>query len=117
VNYDQPRELADKSGWHYTRMRDGRMWPIGYCRDHAPHASKDEAYVCYTRYLLDNELRLNGEMVNTWRRCLRPGCDALTNRYAQVGLDMGPIYELCDEHRTREYITALIGTIGDSVHS
>jgi hypothetical protein len=119
VNYDQPRELDDKSGWHYTRMRDKQVWPIGYCADHAPkpHLTEDGARQCYTRYLLDKELDLDGERIGTWRRCLRPGCGELTRRYAQVGRGMGPVYDLCDTHRTREDVAALFGTAGDSAHS
>jgi hypothetical protein len=119
VNYDQPRELADHSGWHYTSMNDGRINAIGYCRQHLdqPHATRDEAYACYTRYLLDNELRLDGQYAGTWHRCIHPGCDTLTDRYAQVGRNMGPMYELCDTHRIREYVTELFGLVGDSIHS
>lgn len=30
MNYYDARELADKSGWHYTCMNDGRIWGVGY---------------------------------------------------------------------------------------
>jgi hypothetical protein len=116
VNYDQPRELADHSGWHYTSMNDGRVHAIGYCANHDPHPTKDEAYDCYTRYKLDHDLRLDGQWQDTWHRCLIEGCETLTDRHAWFA-PWGPTYNLCDEHRTREVVAELFGTVGDSIHS
>ncbi len=30
VNYYEPRQLADKSGWHMTCRNDDRIWGVGY---------------------------------------------------------------------------------------
>jgi hypothetical protein len=117
VNYDQPRELADKSGWHYTRMRDGEVWPLGDCANHPPHATEDEARDCYTRYLLDHQVHLDGSWGDTWRHCRAEGCGKLTNRFGRVGVwGIANTWPLCDAHRTREVIAALFGQVGDSVH-
>jgi len=117
VNYDQPRQLADSSGWHYTRMNDGQVWAIGYCRQHLdqPHSTEDEARDCYTAYLLTERLKLDGQWAGIWHKCQTEGCTALTDRFAQV--DGWQTFDLCDEHRTREQVAALFGTVGDSVHS
>lgn len=117
MNYDQPRALKS-GGWHYTSMNDGRVWPIGYCRDHRdePHATEDEARRCYRRYELAECLRLDGT-AGHWNPCTHPGCETLTNREAWIAPN-GPFWLLCDEHRTRDAVAELYGEMaGDSVHS
>jgi hypothetical protein len=123
VNYDKPRQLADKSGWHYTRLNDRRVWVIGYCCDHLdqPHATADAARECYTRYLLDHDLQLDGmSYVDTRKRCEAvidsERCEQWTEKFADFR-PWGPSYTLCDAHRTREVVAVLFGQAGDSVHS
>ena len=116
MNYDQPRKLADGSGWHYTQMNDGRIWPIGYCREHEPHATEDDARRCYRDYELNERLTLDGTIGN-WNPCEHEGCETLTNRNAGIE-PWGPSWRLCDEHRTKERCAELYGELaGDSVHS
>jgi hypothetical protein len=121
MNYDQPRELADKSGWHYTRMNEGEVWALGYCRDHLdePHDTREEARDCYTRWLLDNRVFLDGRGDrDVLHRCEWEGCDAFTDHIAQVDpASMLALYFLCDEHRTHEHVATLLGQVGDSIHS
>jgi hypothetical protein len=119
MNYDQPRQLKDGTGWHYTSMNDGQVWAVGYCRNHLdqPHATEDEARDCYTRYLLDNNLHLDGRDADTWHRCkAAEGCETLTDRFAGIR-PWGPDWSLCDDHRDREHVAALLGRVGDSIHS
>jgi hypothetical protein len=123
MNYDQPRQVADGSGWHYTRMNDGEVWALGYCREHLdqPHATEDEARDCYTRYLLDHDLRLDGLAYADMRKQCEATisgarCEIWTDKFADIR-PWGPSWTLCDEHRTREVVAALFGTAGDSVHS
>jgi hypothetical protein len=118
VNYDQPRQLADKTGWHYTSRNDDRIMTIGYCRDHRdePHSTEDEARACYARYLLEQRTMLDGT-IGHYNPCQYPGgCETLTNRC--VIIDGLPRWLLCDDHRTAEVVAALHGPLaGDSVHS
>jgi hypothetical protein len=120
MNYDQPRQLADGTGWHYTRMNDGQVWALGGCREHHDgHATEDEARDCYTRWLLDNRLFLDGRGgPDTLHRCQWEGCETFTDRIAQVNpADMTAMWFLCDDHRDREHVAALLGRVGDSIHS
>jgi hypothetical protein len=121
VNYDQPRQLQDGSGWHYTTRNDGQIWAIGYCRGHGPHPTEDDARRCYRDYELNEHLRLD-HTLSAWVQCEYPGCGGtpenpiLTNRAASIG---GWIrWHLCDEHRTKECCAELYGEMaGDSIHS
>lgn len=140
----QDGPLAGK--WHYTVMNDGQIWPEGYCSkfrecpdchggsvfasdpalacstcsnagvievEPCPgHDTKQGAYEHQTQYLLDNKLRLDGQYANAQYHC--EICQAWTDRFAEI--DDRP-YTLCDEHRTREVVTELFGTVGDSVSS
>lgn len=127
MNYDQPRELEDKSGWHYTthNKRTGTH-PIGYCREHGPHATEAEARECYASYLRDN---VKLDPPHTWSWCT---CDYGTGEYggerqpcpnpANSGARSGPwrVALLCDEHFTREHAIEALGLdkpAGDSWHS
>ncbi len=114
VNYYDARELADHSGWRFTCQNDGRIWAVGYCADGHTHATQLEAYECYTGYLLDTRLRLDGDHPDTQRRCAGPDCRAWTTRYGEVDMQM---WDLCDEHRTREVVAKLLGTVGASISS
>lgn len=115
MNYDQPRQLKD-GGWHYTTFnRRIGTFPIGYCRDHGPHETEDEARRCYRDYELNERLRLDGTL-GDWNPCEYPSCETLTNREASIGGWGG--WRLCDVHRTKKIAAELYGELaGDSVHS
>jgi len=114
MNYYDARELKDHSGWRYTCMNDGRIWAVGSCAEHAPHPTQVEAYECYTQYLLDNRLRLDGQYPEAQYRCEAPECGAWTQRFAEIDHHL---YTLCDEHRTREVVATLLGTVGAAMSS
>lgn len=116
MNYDQPRQLKD-GGWHYTQMNDGQVWPVGYCSDHEPHKTEDDARRCYRDYELNERLMLDaGTWSNHWQKCDYPSCEALTNK--PVMISGWHRWMLCDEHRTKECCAELYGEMaGDSVHS
>ena len=97
MNYDQPRQLKT-GGWHYTSLnkRIG-TFPIGYCQDHGPHETEDDARRCYRDYELNERLRLDGTL-GDWNPCEYPECGTLTNRGASIG--GWHRWRLCDEHRT-----------------
>lgn len=109
MNYYQPREIRrDGEGtgrWHYTCQNDGRIWPVGYCREHEGHESPEAAIACYRSYQLDHRLKLDGTWKEHYRHCQAPGCETLTNHFAS--LDHGSSWALCDEHRTRETVEQL----------
>lgn len=116
MNYDQPRKLADGSGWHYTTLnRRIGTFPIGYCRDHEAHPTEDDARRCYRDYELNERLTLDGTL-GDWNPCEYPGCETLTNRDARIGGWHG--WRLCDGHRTKECCAELYGEMaGNSIHS
>lgn len=118
MNYYQPRQVlgadGQPGGWHYTCRNDSRIWPVGDCAGHPPHATQDEAYECWTNYLLSNRLRLDRQEHDVKRPCKFEGCEEWTQGYAEVD---GRIFHLCDEHRTAEVVRQLFGTAGDAVSS
>ena len=114
MNYDQPRQLKT-GGWHYTQMNDHQIWALGYCREHEPHETEDDARRCYRDYQLNERLLLDGT-AGHWNPCEYPECETLTNR--AVSIDGWTKWPLCDEHRTKECCAELYGELaGDSVHS
>lgn len=119
MNYYDAREKKGPDGtpvgWHYTCMNDNRIWAVGYCTEHDPHTTKDEAYECWTRYLLAERLRLDGFDPRTQHQCQAPGCDTWTQYRASVDGSMS--WDLCDEHRNAETVAELLGTVGAAVSS
>lgn len=118
MNYYAAREVkaeGDKpGGWYYSVRNDGQTWRVGDCTEHEPHATKDEAYLCWTNYLLANKTRLDGIDARTKRPCVVKGCDEWTQGYAEVDMR---IFYLCDEHRTAEVVRQLFGIAGDAMSS
>ena len=138
MNHFTARQRESDKRWDYTCRRDGIAWPIGYCagwREPQPglmtpgqikdwlekamphmhkfhtdgHASAEEANECYKQYLLDFDLRLDGDHQNVQHKC--KVCGVWTSKYASVG---SSAWSLCDEHRTREHAEALFGPMGES---
>jgi hypothetical protein len=44
---------SDIKGYHMTNHRSGSTRPIGYCVDHGPHDTKEEAMECWVEYQLE----------------------------------------------------------------
>lgn len=112
MNYDQARELVNHT-WHYTRMNDDRIYPIGYCTDHDGHASKQEAENCYKSYILDKHLQLDGKIDGALFKCQM--CDNYSD--GCVYIEGWMRYKLCDTHRTRAVVETLYDCSGTSIHS
>ena len=141
MNYYAARQRKD-GRWDYTCRNDDFIHPVGYCSKYRPltdgslkgmypddyleqkekervvfkdnyhedgHATKEEACECYTRHLFDTTLRLDGNLEDTQRKCKI--CSEWTTGYAQV--NNGSMYDLCDQHRTREIVETLFGTVGE----
>lgn len=57
MNYYRARLLKGPDGketgiWHYTCMNDGRIWPLGYCKqNNCQHTTPVEASNCYRKYI------------------------------------------------------------------
>lgn len=127
MNYYEARQLSDKSGWHYTRMNDGEIWPVGYCspwqqcpdctghgcekcenrgivkthEDHT-HETREEAEECFLRYLLDS---ISEEEYGDWTGC--EVCGDPTKKGLTSRGPLGSGFPLCDEHRTHEILAGL----------
>ena len=121
MNYHQPRQIdpvsdrPDAGRWRYTCMNDGKVWAEGYCAEGCPgHDTKDGAYEHQTAYVLDHAW-LDGQMKNQQKRCEAEGCGEWTQGFAEV--DHASIFHLCDQHRTREVVAAIYGSVGDSFGS
>jgi hypothetical protein len=116
MNYYDARPLADGSGFHYTCRNDDRIVSVGYCREHEPHATAEEARACFARYLLDG---WREESYGSWHGCVweEPDgggitvmCDTPTKKGLTTRPPLGHGYALCDEHRTFEHLKQLAPT-------
>jgi hypothetical protein len=115
MNYYDARQTKDKAGWHYTCMNDGQIWPVGYCRDHEPHDTQDEARECFRAWLLDNAKYDRPRFSNALYRCDVEGCREFTDGGATDGHNSP--YTLCGQHRNRETLKTLIGPVGQITSS
>lgn len=115
MNYYDALPLSDGSGWHYVQQnRRTGTHPVGYCRDHGPHETAEEARECFRRYLLDGARE---ESYADWTGCEAPvggeeRCDRPTKKGLTTRPPLGTGYALCDEHRTTEQLEKLAGRVG-----
>jgi len=99
---NRPRSHPVDGGWLTGTPAGSYLRPSGYCGNHAdsPHATADEAYQCYRKYLVEQTLRLDG-------RRGTPGpckvCGRETSR--TVVINGYPRDHWCDEHATVEDVT------------
>lgn len=97
-------ERRDGTGWHYVDMGRTGGHPLGYCRDHGPHKTEQEARECYARYQRDH-IRLDAELGN-WMDCFV--CGAATKQGARIEGDGYALVTLCAEHLTEEHAAAAL---------
>lgn len=107
MNYYAARPRADGSGFHYTVRNDDRIWAVGYCAEHPPHATAEGAQECFRRYLLDG---MDVEEYADWTACVV--CDTPTKKGLTARPPLGHGCPLCDEHRTPENFEALLPAVG-----
>lgn len=114
MNYYDARQRESDKKWDYTKMNDGKVWPVGYCGESGGghHDDADSARECYTKYLLDKRMRLDLQSADAQHRC--EICGEFTQGHAEVD---HRTFTLCDAHRTREHVAALFGTVGQSTSS
>lgn len=137
MNYYAARQRQSDSRWDFTCRNDDRIWPVGYCGGWAEWTDADEARIpglqraqekllpfkphfhedghetaeqacgCYRRYLLDTRTRYDLSHPEYQRKCAK--CGAWTEAAAEVD---HTIFDLCDEHRTREVLEELFDKVG-----
>ena len=107
-------------GWHYVSMSRRGGYPLGYCRDHEPHPTEDEARECYGRFVREQTIRLDAGRCG-WTSCqARPGgvrCQNPAQSVAEYGDDGYGVAALCPEHMTVEHViesASLAGPAGDA---
>ncbi|MCC6360628.1 MAG: hypothetical protein IT450_17960 [Phycisphaerales bacterium] len=120
MNYDAARQI--KSGpnsgkWHYTRMNDGAVWPIGPCAEGCSgHATAEEACEHY-RQSLFAKMRISGPKAEKWpkNKCAVEWCESEATHL--IDITAYRFYEVCESHASRETAEALFPRIGESWHS
>lgn len=98
----RPAERADGTGWHY--VVGGH--PIGYCAEHAPHATEDEARECYAHWQRDHVVRA-GEW--SWTSCHVKDCKLPAKHGWGVQGDGYTMAVLCDAHDDAEHAIEAMG--------
>jgi hypothetical protein len=104
MNYYAPRQKVD-GGWHYTKMNNGRIWPVGYCASHEPHATALEAQQCYKKFICDHAAFNQGELMDAQVKCQVPECKNHTSKSALVDHDD---YYLCPTHMNRDGLEVVV---------
>ncbi len=121
MNYDGPRQI-ERDGkptgiWHYTRMRDKAVWPIGYCRENCDgHPSADEACAHYKKYLMD-QAEFRGPKTEEWpkHKCAVKDCNNEAKHQIIIPGRMHD-FETCEGHCNKEALETLL-VVGESWHS
>jgi len=99
----RPRSYEVDGGWLTGTARGAFIVPAGYCSGHPDtlHATADEAYQCYRKYLVERTLKLDG------RRGAPGPCTACgTSTDRTVVINGQPRDWWCGEHATAEDVTA-----------
>ena len=103
--------LTDGSGWHYASVHRSRGgYPLGYCADHGPHPTADEARRCYRQWQRDH-VGLDGKC--SWTSCDVKGCEKPANSYARIDGDGYAMATLCEDHLTIRHALTALGLDGD----
>lgn len=94
--HSRAAQRADGTGWHY--VKGGR--PRGYCAEHAPHATEDEARECFGSWQRDHVILERDRF--SWSNCYRRPCKNPARHGARIEGDGYTLAVLCDEHFTVE---------------
>lgn len=80
-----------------------------------PHATKEEAYECATRYMIDHAREVRVSTEHSVPRCEYEGCYRLVeDGFAlQYGFGIPSLTILCPAHRNKESIAETIGSVGE----
>lgn len=120
MNYDQPRQVkggrADGK-FHYTRMREGHVYPIGPCRDNdcPGHDTPDGACEHYKIGLIAKAKFIPmGDDEYPKYKCEVAGCCEEAKWIARIP-DWARQYQLCRAHANRDGLLLVI-QVGESWH-
>jgi hypothetical protein len=97
MNYQEARQLSDKSGWHMTIRNDDNVWTHQCCREpgppateedeekygytpgeptigkpHAPHKTREEAEQCYHDWRfqrITDSIEFSDDVFSSWQGC------------------------------------------------
>jgi hypothetical protein len=115
VNHLTAAEKIDHSGFHMVvRNKRGGTYVVGYCMDHAPHATAVEARECYGQFRRDNVIESG---LAGWTTCHVAGCASAAQNVWRIVGDGYALTVLCPEHSNREHAIDtlhLAGAAGDS---
>jgi hypothetical protein len=104
------------TGFHYASLNKRGGHPLGYCAEHAPHATETEARECFGQWQRDH-VTLDGKLIS-WTDCRV--CHGPTKQYASIEGDGYRLLPLCAEHLTKERAIAgldIAGAAGDAWES
>lgn len=99
MNYYEARQTKDGTGWHFTCQNGADVWAVGNCREHPPHATREEAEECYCDAVL--------ESLETFQRdpkhlLICAECKQPTHRFATTkDAGFAQRIPLCAIHNTR----------------
>jgi|GEM_PF-2495507 len=116
MNHHTAAQKGEGGGWHYVSLSKRGGHPLGYCVDHAPHATEAEARECYGQYQRDN-VTLDGQL-SRWSDCAE--CGAPTKTTANIRGDGYANVSLCVDHLNTECAIKHLhieGAAGDSWQS
>lgn len=114
MNHHTAAPKADGTGFHYVSLnkRHGGH-PLGYCAEHAPHATEDEARACYRAWQRDH-VRIDGATLRSWTDCHHvTGCEEPTRSAATIEGDGYRVAPLCPEHMATEHAIPALGLADD----
>lgn len=108
MNHHTAAQKGEGGGWHYVSLnhRTGG-YPLGYCREHEPHDTEDEARRCY-RLWQRAHVRLDVRL-SSWADCHVKGCKAPTKQGARIDDGDYHLAPLCPEHLTHEHALVALG--------
>lgn len=104
------RQNKKDGKWFFTYIDSdmpGMIYNAGYCQSDDGHKSKEEAELCYRKFLLDERM-VFVQRIDPKRHfpCEVKGCNENTQGGAFI--DSEYTIPLCKEHRVREHVDALL---------
>lgn len=99
MNHLTAAQKGEGGGWHYVSLnRRTGGYPLGYCAEHEPHPTEQEARECYGQWMRDH-IVLDGRL-SGWSDCRV--CKGPTKKYARVDGDGYRMATLCEAHLTQD---------------